>query len=463
MSQTDNLSTFGQSFQTKVLAALLTDRGFLERIRDIIHPEFFESDANTWVSERILDYYDEYSIPPTLEVFKILIKTTVDDDIFKAVIIDQLRNIYKNLEAKDIQFVKDQFSEFCKNQRMKSALLKSVDYMQAKNWDAIAEEIKDAQRVGEEFDIGHEYFDDIKARLSEEARLTVHTPWDIINSALDGGLGPGELGVVLAPTGGGKSWMLSKIAQQAILDGKNVIHYTLELSEKYMGRRYDSIFSGIPSQNILSKKKKITRILRNIKDPGNLVIKFYPQKTVTTRTIKSHIEKLIALGKNPNLIIIDYGDLLKQSNKSSDSKYDEMGGIYDELRGMAGELQLPIWTASQTNRSAVDKQVIQADSMADSFAKAMIADFIMSVSRTNNDKVNDKARIHIVKNRFGSDGMTFPAKMDLSIGYIEIYDVNSSDGVKVRNNMKNDEETDKEMIFKRYKSMKGSNKGIDEE
>jgi len=150
------------------------------------------------------------------------------------------------------------------------------------------------------------------------------------------------------------------------------------------------------------------------------------------------------------LIIIDYADLLLSHTNKSDSTYGEQGGVYIELRGISGELGIPIWTASQTNRSAIDSEVIEADKVADSYAKVMNADFIMSISRKAKDKLNNTARFHIMKNRFGPDGITFPSKMDTNTGFIEVYDGNSSDGIITQKESANGEQMEKKLLHKKY-------------
>jgi hypothetical protein len=124
--------------------------------------------------------------------------------------------------------------------------------------------------------------------------------------------------------------------------------------------------------------------------------------------------------------------------------------VYIDLRGMSGELQIPIWTASQTNRSAIDSEVIEADKIADSYAKVMNADFIMSLSRKAKDKLNNTARVHIMKNRFGQDGITFPAKMDTTHGNLEVYTASSSDGIIASKESASGAEMEKQMLHKKY-------------
>jgi hypothetical protein len=117
---------------------------------------------------------------------------------------------------------------------------------------------------------------------------------------------------------------------------------------------------------------------------------------------------------------------------------------------MSGELEIPIWTASQTNRSAIDSEVIEADKIADSYAKVMNADFIMSWSRKSKDKLNDTARAHIMKNRFGPDGITFPCKMNTNTGYIEVYDSTSPDGVIATKQSASGQLETKKLLHKKY-------------
>jgi hypothetical protein len=183
---------------------------------------------------------------------------------------------------------------------------------------------------------------------------------------------------------------------------------------------------------------------------GKLKIKYYPPKGASSKTIQAHLEKMIAAGNKPDLVIVDYADLLLSHSNKTDSTYAEQGGVYIDLRGMSGELGIPIWTASQTNRSAIDSEVIEADKIADSYAKVMNADFIMSLSRKAKDKLNNTARVHIMKNRFGQDGITFPAKMDTTHGTMEVYPASSADGILASKESANGAEIEKQMLHKKY-------------
>jgi hypothetical protein len=244
------------------------------------------------------------------------------------------------------------------------------------------------------------------------------------------------------------TWILSAIGAAAVKAGKTVVHYTLELSENYVGQRYDTIFTHIPTVNHQDRKDEISDKIGKLK--GKLLIKYFPPKGVTTRKLEAHIDKMIASGNKPDLIIIDYADLMLTNSGRVENTYAEQGGIYIDLRGMGGEYGIPTWTASQTQRSAIDSDVIEADKIADSYAKVMNADFIISVSRKSTDKLNNTARVYVMKNRFGPDGITFPAKMNTNDGFIEVYDSKSSDGILAQKEASNGKEVERKLLHKKY-------------
>jgi replicative DNA helicase len=331
---------------------------------------------------------------------------------------------------------------------MKNVILQSVDLLKSGNYDRIKDLVDKAMKVGIESDLGMDYLLDFEERFSETGRETVSTGWECIDDLMGGGLGPGELGVVVAPSGVGKTWALAALGAAAVRAGKTVVHYTLELSQHYVGLRYDTVFTHIPSTDLKEKKDEVFAKLKRL--PGKLKVKYFPPKGASSKTIQLHIEKMIAAGNKPDLIIVDYADLLLSHSNKTDSTYAEQGGVYIDLRGMSGELQIPIWTASQTNRSAIDSEVIEADKIADSYAKVMNADFIMSLSRKAKDKLNNTARVHIMKNRFGQDGITFPTKMDTTTGTIEVYAATSSEGIIASKESASGAEMERQMLHKKY-------------
>ena len=445
--QIDTLSKYGQSFQSKVVSALLTDNKFLDTISEITTAKFFENDANKWIISEIIEYHNEFRKPPTLDVFKSQL-SKVDNEILKKTVVDQLKHVYTQVGNVDLDYIKKEYKEFCINQNLKGVILRSVDLLKAGSYDRIKDLVDNAMKVGNETDMGMDYIDDFDSRTEDLKRTTVPTKWEPINDLMDGGLGPGELGVVVAPSGVGKTWILTAIGAEAVRKGLSVVHYTMELSEHYVGARYDTVFTGIPSADLKEKKEEVKAKIKNLR--GRLLIKYFPPKGVTVKKLQQHIEKMVTLDNKPDVIIVDYADLLLSHSNKSDSTYQEQGGVYIDLRGMSGELEIPIWTASQTNRSAIDSEVIEADKIADSYAKVMNADFIMSWSRKSKDKLNNTARAHIMKNRFGQDGITFPCKMDTNTGYIEVYDGTSPDGVIAQKEAASGQLETKKLLRKKY-------------
>jgi len=444
----DNLKKFGSEFQIKCISGLVSDKTFIERISDILEPDSFETDAHKFIVKETISYFLQYKDLPTLAVFKVKVDG-IENDLLKQSVVEQLRLVYQKISDTDLKYIKEQFLEFCKNQKIKNAIMESVDHLKSGQYDKIKHVVDVAMKAGMERNIGHEYMVDIEKRMSQMARKTVKTNWTEVDSIMDGGLAGGELGIITACAGSGKSWVLAKMGAEAMRQGKNVLHYTLELNENYVGLRYDACFTGIDFQNIRNNidivKKKIAEV------PGKLIIKYFPIKTVSAHSLKLHAERIQTLGTKVDMIIVDYADILRpsQSERNSNS-YSEAGGIYEELRGVAGELQVPIWSASQSNRAAMDEDIIQANNISDSYRKIMTADFVMSLSRKMSDKQANTARFHVIKNRFGPDGITFPSRMNAGCGDIQIFAENSREGIGIINEMNQEENLVKKMMSSKW-------------
>ena len=447
---TDRLSEYGFSFQIKVLAAMFTDRTFLQQIADIIQPGYFESESNEWILDVVLTHFRTYKTPPTKDVLKVKV-TEIEHDVLKVAVVEQLKEVFRYMESDDLSFVKDEILKFCKNQEIKHAIMDSVNLLKNGNYDEIKTKIDSAMKAGADTNIGHEYKSQVALRYNEAARHTITTGWDVVDDLMDGGLAPGELGVVMAPAGIGKSWLLINIGANAIRNGKNVVHFTLELNENYVGQRYDSVITGIPAQNLKNYQEDIENKMSHIS--GELVIKYYPTKSVGIMALKAHIEKSAMVGKAPDLVIVDYADLLKVSAKD---KHEALEELYEELRGMAGEYGVPVWTATQAGRSALEDDIIEADKIAASYGKVMVSDFIMSLSRKVQDKLSGTGRVHIVKNRFGPDGMTLPSKINTNNGQFQFFEPDTTQGKSTKKDMKTGETMMKKNLSEKFKDLGGS-------
>lgn len=215
------------------------------------------------------------------------------------------------------------------------------------------------------------------------------------------------------------SMCLVIMAANAMRIGKNVIYYTFELSEKMVGKRFDANFTNISQNEIHEFKNTIKSKLSEI--PGKLYIKEFPTKSATVQTLKAHINRLSVRDFVPDIIFIDYGDIMK-GTRYTDTKRLEVEGIYEDLRALAMERKIPIWTASQSNRDAHDDEIVDVNKISESFNKVMVSDFVMTLSRKLKDKVNDTGRLYIAKNRAGKDGIVLPFTLVTSTVQMEVHD-----------------------------------------
>ena len=415
MAVLNQLNQYGVGFQVKVMSSLLKHKEFLQNIHDILEEEYFDNPAHKWIVEEILKYHYKYHTTPSLDALQVEVKK-IDNEVLKVSVIEQLKEAYK-ASNEDQEYVEQEFANFCKNQQLKKALLSSVDLLEKGQYDDIRYLIDSALKAGMDKNLGHEYEKDTETRYRAEDRNPIPTPWPHVNDLLQGGLGSGDVGIIFGNPGGGKSWMLTALGAMPVSLGYTVAHYTLELSEGYMGRRYDATFTGLKVQELGLHRREVNEMIEKLK--GKLIIKEFTMGKASIASIESHIQKMTDLGTRPDLVIIDYVDLLKSKRKSIDRK-DEIDDIYISTKALARDLKLPIWTVSQVNRAGAKDDVIEGDKAAGSYNKVMIADFAMSLSRKRLDKMNGTGRAHIMKNRYGGDGMTYPMKINTENGNIEI-------------------------------------------
>ena len=415
----NSLSNYGKEFQIKGISSLLTHKEFLTNVNDIISDEDFESSSHKWIIKEILRYYDRYNTVPTLDILKSELQK-IDNEVLQISIKDQLKQAYVSSDE-DLAYVQEEFTNFCRNQQLKKALMSSVDLLKAGDYDSIKIMIENALKAGQDKNIGHEYVKDIEERYRENARNVIPTPWKKIDDLLQGGLGNGDFGLIFGSPGGGKSWSLVAIGGHAVRMGYNVLHYTLELGEQYVGKRYDAFFTNISVSDTKNLRIKAEEIIPQL--PGQLIIKEFPTGRATISTIESHISKIESLGIKADLVIIDYVDLLSSRKKNRERK-DEIDDIYISTKGLARQLDIPIWSVSQVNRAGAHDEIIEGDKAAGSYDKLMITDFCMSLSRKKEDKLNGTGRFHIMKNRYGMDGLTFAVKADTNTGHFEVFDYN---------------------------------------
>ena len=414
-----DFSKYGKSFQEKLVQMILQDRAFADRILEVLDINFLELSYLQTFIRKITNYREKYGVHPTESTLATILRSELDEEseVTKKQIRDYFARTITIGTPEDSEYIKDTSLDFCRKQKLMGAILKSVDLINVSSFDDISGLINDAIKLGSDNNFGYDYKVDFEKRFELRSRNPISSGWDEIDSICKGGLGRGELGVVIAPTGAGKSMVLVHLGAEAVRNGKTVIHYTLELQDTVVASRYDSCLTGVPLKDLQVFKDKIYEKVQDLE--GQLIVKEYPTKSASTTTIKAHLERVRQRGIDVDLIIVDYGDLLRPNNVQKEKRM-ELESIYEELRGLAQEHECPLWTASQTNRSGLNAEVITMESISEAFNKCFVSDFIFTVSRTIEDKNANGGRIFIAKNRNGPDGLIYPAFMDTSSVKIKV-------------------------------------------
>ena len=424
-NKTPSFSKYGKDFQESLCQMILQDRPFADQIMEVLDINFLELRYLRVFVKKIFEYRDKYEVHPTYKTMISIIRADIEEE--NAATQQQLRNYFArihNTQVSGSEYVKGIALDFCRKQKLKEAMIKSVPLLEKSSFDEIAKVINDAIKLGDVPDFGYDYLKDFEKRFEIKARNPITTGWQEIDQICQGGLGVGELGVIIAPTGAGKSMVLVHLGTQALKLGKTVVHYSLELADVVVGKRYDSCLTKIPLSQLHSFKEEIYEKVQDIE--GTLIVKEYPTKSASTRTLRNHLEKLRMRDVHPDMVLVDYGDLLRPISSKSEKRH-ELESIYEEMRGLAKEFNCCIWTASQTNRSGLNAEVITMESIGEAFNKCFVSDFIFSLSRTVEDKQNNTGRFFVAKNRNGPDGIVFPVSMTTSNVQIEVLDPSNED------------------------------------
>jgi replicative DNA helicase len=448
---------YGKSFQEKIFQAFITDKNWASQMIEVMTPDYFEQKYLCYLSEKYFNYFVKYKCFPTMPLLLSIIRDDLkegNDIILRDQIIEFLHRVKVNPDIGDLEYVKEKSLDFCKKQALKEALEKSVELISTEKYESIVSVMKEAISKGMPSTLGHNFFEDYESRFAKISRVTCPTGIAQLDKRdiLNGGLGRGEIGVITAPTGAGKSHFLVHVGSEALKVGKNVIHYTFELSEQAVGLRYDSHLCNIPSNDVIDRKNEVLEIYEK-ENLGRLIIKEYPTGSATVMTIRNHIEKLLLKSFVPSLIVIDYADIMRSSRKF-DSLRHELKLIYEELRNLSMDMSIPIWTASQANREASNATVVGLENMSEAYGKAMVADVVLSLSRKPMEKDTGAGRLFVAKNRAGRDGILFPINIDCSMS--KFWVVENSDELSLSEAVQSDSNNMKNLLKQKWKEINGN-------
>ena len=413
-----SLKEYGNEFLLKLFKTLIEDHKFFFQVSTIIDPEYLIEERFKVIYKIIISHFEKYHGIPTYSTLESYINLFNNQAIKES--LNKLLIQIETSDKSDIAWVKETTIKFCRHQLIKKSMLIAAKKLKDQDYDAVEDIMMDALRkIDIEHNLDHNYWDDFDLRIENVRNGIVPLGWHDLDRRLNGGLGIGEMGVIVAPTGFGKTYSLTSLACGAMDAGHDVLFYSFELSDYNIGLRADAYFSGIEVDEIINQKDRVRKILQSKKDNrGKLIIRRFPTKSKTVAQLKAYTSKMEVVGFRPKLIVIDYADLVKPS--SSDEKRLELEEIYEQIRGWGGEEGYPIWTASQTNRSALDKDYISIGDLAESFNKAMVADVLVGQTRSPEQKMNNEATFFLAKSRVGKDGYFYDAIFNTSLTKIEL-------------------------------------------
>jgi len=406
-----NFGYLGHSFQISLLNNLVEDKRFATTIIDVIDPKYFDNQYFKLIGQMVKEYHRKYETSPSYDALEQIARLEVTQEMAQRNVMDMIRQI-KEHESKDPLFIQEKATKFCKQQELGKAMAKVKEIMDKgdfENYERAEAYIREALQVGEK-DLGtQDVFDHLSTVLDDDYRHPIPMGIEGLDNLLNGGLAKGELGVVLAPTGVGKTTILSKIANSAYNLGYNVLQIFFEDNPKIIQRKHFTMWTGIAPQELSDNRDDVMTKVNEIKanSEGKLILKKLPSDSLTLGQIKSQVRKIIAEGTKIDLIVMDYIDCVAAEKNFSGDEWKSEGNIMRQFEAMCYEFDVAAWTATQGNRSSISSEVVTTDQMGGSIKKAQVGHVIISVAKTLQQKELGLATIAITKSRLGQDGVVF--------------------------------------------------------
>lgn len=410
MATNKNFEYLGNTFQLQLLNQIILDKDFSVSIIDVLNTNYFENQYFKLIIQMIKEYYVKYDHTPSFETLDQITKSELQNQIASKIVLDTISKI-KEAPLDGSNFVQEKALKFCKQQELQKVMKKAqkiIDGGEFENYDTLEEMVKEALMVGSKDTSMMDVFSNIDQVLEEDYRHPIPMGIPGIDRLLKGGLAKGEIGVILAPTGVGKSTILTKISNHAFNLGNNVLQIFFEDNPKVIQRKHYTLWTKIHPDELSSKKEEVISKVRKIEETMNnkLELKKLPSDTKTMLQIKNEIRKLISDGTRVDMVVLDYIDCVVPDKNLGDEWKSE-GSVMRAFEAMCHELNIVGWTATQGNRSSISSEVVTTDQMGGSIKKAQVGHVIISVAKTLQQKEMKLATIAITKSRIGDDGVVF--------------------------------------------------------
>ncbi len=400
------------SIENLILRNLVFNEDFSRKVLPFIKSEYFGDTSDRIIYEKISDFILKYDKLPTKES---LLITISKDDKLSDTIENSAKETVITLEKSsvDLQWMLEQTESWCKDRALYLALMSSIQIADDKKGKlskgSIPKILTDALSVSFDPNVGHNYLEDTESRFDFYHKVEEKLPFDIecLNLITKDGVPRKTLNVLMAGTAVGKSLVLCHIASSYFMQGKNVLYITLEMSEARIAERIDANLLNISLEDLhsISKdmyEKKIKSLKR--KTVGRLIIKEYPTASASVTHFRSLLNELnLKTGFVPDAIFVDYLNIATSSRLNTNSNansYTYIKSIAEELRGLAVEFNLPIWTATQTNRQGYTSTDIGLENTSESFGLPATADFMLALSTSEELDKLGQILIKQLKNRY---------------------------------------------------------------
>lgn len=397
-----------------ILQQLCQNEKYARKVLPFLREDYFTEKQNKILFNIFSDYINKYNSLPTKSATKIIIEDRDDLDETTLEKADELiQTVFSEKENLDDKWLVDETEKFCKDRALYNAVLESIHIIDGKSTThtkgAIPQILSTALAVSFDTHIGHDYIDDAETRFEFYHTKEKRIPFDLemFNTITAGGTPIKTLNVVIAPTGVGKSMFLCHHAANCLTQNLNVLYITCEMSEERIAERIDANLMNISLDNLkqIPKQlydKKMESIRENVK--GKLIIKEYPTATATVSHFRALLEELRLKKKFvPDILFVDYLNICASSRFKMGggvNTYMYVKSIAEELRGLAVEYSLPLWTATQTNREGFGNQDIDMSETSDSFGLPMTADFMFALISTEELEELKQILVKQLKNRY---------------------------------------------------------------
>ena len=410
MATGKNFEYLGNTFQLQLLNQIIVDKDFSHSIIDVIENNYFENKYFKIIIQMIREYYVKYDHTPSFETLDQITKSELQQEIASKIVLDTIKKI-KDAPIDGVAFVQEKALKFCKQQELQKVMGKAqkiIDGGEFENYDTLEELVKSALQVGAKDTTMLDVFSNLEQVLEDDYRHPIPMGIPGIDRLLKGGLAKGEIGVILAPTGVGKSTILTKMANHAFNLGFNVLQIFCEDNPKVIQRKHFTLWTKIHPDDLSEKREEVVTKVREIEEsmPNKLIMKKLPSDTMTMLQIKNQIRKMVSDGIKVDMIILDYIDCVVPDKNLGDEWKSE-GSVMRAFEAMCHEMNLVGWTATQGNRSSISSEVVTTDQMGGSIKKAQVGHVIISVAKTLQQKEMKLATIAITKSRIGDDGVIF--------------------------------------------------------